>query len=1007
MRLVFGFTALLLDILSWLCPLAVAAVAGVLVALLTQGIFLAARPAVLIAAFPLLYLLWLVLFVSISAIATTLIFRGFQKPRALKVDLNFNSWQNLRAFIDAVRILSSYRTGLFMMRLPVLNYSALPPLVFRWMNTLTLRAYSPATHIGKQSSIVSRPQDPDLTYVGSHVVIGSECTIVAHSIKTLRSGQLVFSSAPIEIEDEAVIGGGSYISPGVKVGKGAIVQMRSHLVPFTRIGPCEVWGGNPATFQRMVNEEESLAVAATSPPVTGDLKNASKAAASEVVTQITSQVIPAPSSADDASRNNLDVAHLSDSVESNITSIIAQAIYLSPEEITDELNSDNYELWDSMAQMSIASALFDRFSIDIPPENVFQLRSRPAIRQIISRAKAGDEETSLAHTDVDTNTDLSTGSEGAVSTATEKAAAVEPFELPTDPELLPLLEADLATQVLAHRYQSDSASPTARKALCVSTFTAQFLKSPLEIWSRAFNTPVSLEFLDFDQIEQTLLAESSPFTENQSGLNIVLVRPEDLISEHEISGMVRGQTLIQAIQSFTQRGSGLIVSNLPPLVSSFSAATPAQIYRLRAWWQEELEKIDGIQILDFAGVIEDLGRWAARDTALEVIARAPYSKATYQQLGIAIARLIRKTFLPAKKVLALDCDNTLWGGVVGEDGLEGIALSDDYPGRSFYLFQKKLLEYQRKGILLVLVSKNEAADVWRVFERHPDMVLRRTDIASDRINWQSKSSNLRALAEELNIGLDSIVFVDDSPTERLEVASNLPEVTVLPMPTEASQYVETLSKLWCFDVAALTAEDSKRNEYMRQEQARQSVQQSAASLESYLATLNLVVEIGVAAETDLPRVAQLTQKTNQFNLSLRRRSLSEIQQLPANKQVLTMRVKDRFGEYGLVGVAIVETHSGDRALTIETFLISCRVLGRGVEDAFLHVIFAIAADKELSHISAPFQTGPRNSQVKDFLLRSKFSEESSNYFAAQVQASPAAPEHIDLQLKLAPTLLGK
>lgn len=1003
MKIVFGLTALLLDTLSWLCPIVSAAVAGVLVAILTQDLFLAARPAVLIAAFPLLYLLWLVLFVSISTIITTLIFWRFQKPTALKVDLDFNSWQNLRAFIDAVRILTSYRTGLFMQRLPVLNYSTLPPLLFRWMNTLTLRTYSPAAHIGKQSSVVSRPQDPDLTYIGNHVVIGSECTIVAHSIKTLRSGQLVFSSAPIEIEDEAVIGGGSYISPGVKVGKGAIVQMRSHLAPFTRIGPDEVWGGNPATFQRMVNEESPV-VTAASFSATSDLKAASEAATSGVVPQGT----PDASLADDPRHNSLEISHLTESVEANITSIIAEAIYLSPETITDELNSDNYELWDSMAQMSIASALFDQFSIDIPPEHVFQLRSRPAIRQIISRAKDSSSSPDLAEKDIDVSTDVASISPaGVVSASTTDKAVAAPFELPTDPELLPLLEAEFATQALAQRYQNESASPTTRKVLCVSTFTTQFLKSPLEIWSRAFNTPVSLAFLDFDQIEQTLLAESSPFTKNQTGLNIVLVRPEDLISTREISGMVRGQNLIQAIQSFTQRGPGLIVSNLPPLVSSFSAATPAQVYRLRAWWQEELEKINGVQILDFADVIENLGRQAARDTALEVIARAPYSKAAYQQLGIAITRLIRKTFLPAKKVLALDCDNTLWGGVIGEDGLEGIALSHDYPGRSFYLFQKKLLEYQRKGILLALVSKNEAADVWRVFDQHPDMVLRRTDITSDRINWQSKSGNLRSIATELNIGLDAIVFVDDSPAERLEVATNLPEVTVLPMPTEASQYVETLSKLWCFDVAALTAEDSKRNEYMRQEQARQSVQQSADSLDSYLATLDLVVEIGFAAEPDLPRVAQLTQKTNQFNLSLKRRSLGEIQRLPANKQVLTMRVKDRFGDYGLVGIAIVEVHLGESTLSIETFLISCRVLGRGVEDAFLYVIFAIAAEQDLSHISAPFQTGPRNSQVKDFLLRNNFSETSSNHFVNQVQNSPAAPDHIDLHLKLTPAPLNK
>jgi FkbH-like protein len=169
---------------------------------------------------------------------------------------------------------------------------------------------------------------------------------------------------------------------------------------------------------------------------------------------------------------------------------------------------------------------------------------------------------------------------------------------------------------------------------------------------------------------------------------------------------------------------------------------------------------------------------------LKAIARAPYSQLVYQRLGIAITRLVRGMLLPTKKVLAFDCDGTLWGGQIGEDGIDELVLSNDYPGRSFRMFQEMLLDLKKRGVLLVLASKNEEVDVWDVFDRHPDMVLRRADIAGYRINWKEKSSNLRELAEELILGLDSFVFIDDSPVERLEVETNAPMVTVVPIPEE-------------------------------------------------------------------------------------------------------------------------------------------------------------------------------------------------------------------------------
>jgi FkbH-like protein len=985
MKVVLKLVVLAVDLVSWLYPLALLGGSAFLAEWLLSRFIDPTSVAIWFSLLPLFYSFWMLIFLSFAAIGTSLLFAGFKKPAKLTINLENMNAADLRSAWDLCRILCLYRISSIIRGLPLLNYPQLSPLLLQWINKLVLRAYSPSIQVGKRSSIVSRPQDPDLTHIGNRVVIGSECSLVAHAINTSRDGEITFSSAPIEIADHAVIGGGSYLAPGVKIGSGAILQMRSNVPAFTRIGPQEVWGGNPAIFQRMVNgceralsDETSTASAATvevpRPPQPHFVPLEVDRPEAQPPTQPHNGHRPGPTVPD------LDHA---------LSTIIANAIHRQPEEITDDLTSDNCMLWDSMAQMTIASAIYDRFGVDIAPDSIFQLRSRPAIKQIIL--------TSRSYTPSDDD-DLEAGSDHPWETTDPGLIPPEPaFQRPTNPELLPLLGADVVTQALADQ-PPPALGSSPRTLLLVSTFTPHPLKSPLELWCQAFNVPVAANFLEFDQIEQTLLSESSEFTANAQGLNVVLTRPEDLLSERDASGMARGQQLMQAIQTFAKRQPGIVVGNLPPLTSVFASVSRLSVERLRVWWQTELEQIEGVQILDFAGVIEDVGRQRARDSSMEVIARAPYSQSVYQQLGIAIARLIRKTFLPAKKVIALDCDNTLWGGVIGEDGIDGLALSDDYPGRSFRLFQQSLLAYRRRGILLVLISKNEAADVWQVFDQHPEMVLRRSDIAAYRINWQSKSENLRAVAQELNLGLDSFVFIDDSPTERLEVEANSPEVTVVPMPDNATQYVEILSKLWCFDTASLTLEDRKRTEYMQQEQERQFLQQDASTLGSYLQALQLVVHIRPATERDLPRVAQLTQKTNQFNLSLNRRSLAEVRELQASKDILVMDVSDRFGDYGLVGLAILER---DRdSANLDTLLMSCRVLGRGVEDAFLSVIATLAAEQGLTQLVAPYHPGPRNSQVKQFLLNSGFSENSPTVFSISLGSLPSAPDHIKINSEL-------
>ena len=922
MRLLENVLALIFETITWFYPLILTTLAGFLEIFLISSLIPNINPLFLLAIFPVLYFFWLLIFLCLSTVGTSLLFLSSRKPAIIEFETLI---ENPILLIKYLPPLISDRLTTLVLALPCINYFYFTPTIGKWigeLRVLVMRAYSYKVNIGKNSLIVSWFLDPDLTYVGNNVVIGTECSIVAHAVNS-TNGKLKYISEPIVIGNDITIGGNSRIGMGVKIEDGAIVEAGSNVLPYTRIGNGEVWGGNPAIFLR--KRKEYLDVSVLTP----------------ALLQVN---------------------------RTELNAIIANAIRMHPEEITDSLNSDNCAAWDSLAKLAIAASLYDRLGIRVSTEEIFELNSRQSIEQLIAFYKK----------------DRSSSSDAESNHYNDK--------VPTSPELLPLYDPETVTKALAYRFQ-ESVEEADKKIVVAASFTAQPLGSALKLWCQAFDIPFSIKFGEFNQLEQTLLSPDSDFTNNQNGVNVVLTRPEDLISDGDSDGMIRASQLLEAISRYSARQKGLIVSNLPPAVSPFFHRKRSQVDKLRVLWQEQLEKFEDIHVIDFASIVEEVGQQNAQDAAFEVIARAPYSQTVYQKLGIEIARSVCKIFLPAKKVVAIDCDGTLWGGQVGEDGIDGIALSNDYPGRSFRLFQEMLLELKKRGVLLVLASKNEEADVWNVFDSHPEMVLRRSDIAAYRINWKEKSINLCELAKELNLGLDSFVFIDDSPVERLEVETNAPQVIVVPMPENPAHYAATLSKLWCFDSSTITSEDTKRTQFMAQEQKRQKSQEGATNLESYLESLKLVVEIRLAEERDLPRVAQLTQKTNQFNLSLIRRSLPEIQDIQKSYSIFVLNLMDRFGDYGLVGVAIVKQE--DENLLLDTFLMSCRALGRGAEESFLCSIFDFAHQKGLKTILAPYCSGPRNGQVKTFLLKMGFSPKQSNVLEAEVANAPERPRHVD------------
>ncbi|MGH9769017.1 MAG: HAD-IIIC family phosphatase [Blastocatellia bacterium] len=355
------------------------------------------------------------------------------------------------------------------------------------------------------------------------------------------------------------------------------------------------------------------------------------------------------------------------------------------------------------------------------------------------------------------------------------------------------------------------------------------------------------------------------------------------------------------------------------------------------------------------------------------IGKAPYSREALQEIAGEVFKYIRALKGRNKKCLALDCDNVLWGGTIGEDGLAGIKLGRTYPGSAYYEFQQEILNLHRRGVVLALCSKNNEEDVWEVFERHPDMRLRREHIAAARINWRDKATNLREIAADLNLGLDSLVFVDDSDFEVNLIRSLLPEVEVIELPKGgAVAYREALAACGYFDTLALSQEDAERGAMYQAEVARKQFQLQHQNLESYLASLEMALEIRMADEFSIPRIAQLTQKTNQFNLTTRRYSDADIQRLMESEaaEVLYLRLRDRFGDSGIVGVCILRYEAGQAIF--DSFLLSCRVLGRGVEDAFLTQCLKRAGLKQCRAAVGEYYSTAKNDQVKDFYLRQGF-----------------------------------
>jgi FkbH-like protein len=401
---------------------------------------------------------------------------------------------------------------------------------------------------------------------------------------------------------------------------------------------------------------------------------------------------------------------------------------------------------------------------------------------------------------------------------------------------------------------------------------------------------------------------------------------------------------------------------------------------------------DRFALVDWERLARVLGSAQSMDTRYWYMAAAPFKVAFLEQMAFEVARVIRASRGRTKKCLVLDCDNTLWGGIIGEDGLDRIKLdAHTYPGKAYHDFQQSVLNLVARGTLLALCSKNNEQDVWEALEGHEHGLVRRKHITASRINWDNKVDNLLQLAEELNLGLDSFVFVDDSPVECELIRKALPEVTVLAVPDSLYLLPTLLLRDGYFDQAALTDEDRARAAMYQAEKKRARSREAFRDIETYLADLDLRLRVAPATLANVPRVAQLTQRTNQFNLTTRRYTEHEINELldGTDAAVYAMTAADRFGDYGLTGVMIARK-AGRRA-KIDALLVSCRVLGRRLELAFVAQVLAALEKKwDVETWRAAYRPTAKNGQVATFWSRMGFRAAETREAGSDFQADAGA-----------------
>lgn len=527
----------------------------------------------------------------------------------------------------------------------------------------------------------------------------------------------------------------------------------------------------------------------------------------------------------------------------------------------------------------------------------------------------------------------------------------------------------------------------------LSSFSSEFLHDPLVSYGFINGFRIEIYQAGFGQYRQEILDAKSQLYEYKADVVIFAVEGEDwlpaLYRSYLDTDEAQRDAILNDIQAdlnallrtFRSRSSAVLLLHnfFPPIRrqlgildgqdGSGQAALTAKINEAMSTL---CRKHVGVYVVDYAGLVSYVGAERWYDPRMAHYAKAPIARPMLGYLAREYMKFFRALTGKTKKCLVVDLDNTLWGGIVGEDGARGIKLGPTYPGSAYQEFQRELLNLQKRGVILAVASKNNEADVQAVFDSNEHMVLRREHFAAVKANWNPKPQSLVAIAEDLNIGLDHMVFVDDNPAECEQVAAALPMVTVIALPKQPERFSETLLKDGWFDKLSLSAEDKRRSELYRQRAEAEALRARCTSLEDFYRSLEMVVIFAPVNEASLARAAQLTQKTNQFNATTIRYSEAQLAARMTDPTWLltTVQVQDRFGDHGIVGLMLAQTH--DDRIDIDTFLLSCRVIGRTIETAMLAYLMRQAEARNIPLLTGRIVPTAKNAPVRDLYERHGF-----------------------------------
>ena len=511
---------------------------------------------------------------------------------------------------------------------------------------------------------------------------------------------------------------------------------------------------------------------------------------------------------------------------------------------------------------------------------------------------------------------------------------------------------------------------------------------------------VNCEVAPYGQVAQSLLDDSLPFWQTSLDFLVVWSRPEAVLGSfaQALSGLaveankVRDEVDEYCRKLLLSKNRACVVFAPTWVVPTFHLGhgmldLAAEVGVSRILMQANLRLLENLD--GHSNVVPlNTGKWVelagekAFNPRLWYLGKVPFGNNLFKAAVRDFKAALRGIQGRARKLVILDLDETLWGGIVGDVGWQEIVLGGHDPeGEALVDFQRELQALTRRGIVLAIASKNEESIALEAIDKHPEMVLRKEDFAGWKINWKDKAQNIVELVAELNLGMDSAVFIDDNPAERARVREALPDVFVPEWPVDKRLYPHTLCSLDCFDKPAISVEDRQRQQMYATERRRTELKGKVGSLEEWLRTLDIVVKVEPLEISNLSRSAQLLNKTNQMNLSTRRMTEQDYMAWAGveTHRVWSFYVSDRFGDSGLTGILGIEVADG-RAKIVD-FVLSCRVMGRKVEEAMLHVAVDWARSSRIKEVLADYTATAKNKPCLDFFLKSGLKKHGDNRFA--------------------------